>query len=115
MGKTAGRLVVLGAVLAAIAAGASCALGPQPEPPGASASNSPGVGGAAGAAAGAGGAGSPVIGGSGGSGFNLASDASVPGVADSDSAREQDAKADAAEEAEVDGGDGGTDLQTGDD
>jgi hypothetical protein len=111
MGKTAGRLVVLGAVLTAVAAGASCALGPQPEPPGAAASTSAGAGGgagAAGAAVGAGGAGSPVIGGSGGSGFNLPSDASVPTATD-DAAREQDAKTDAGEDASD------TDLEAGDD
>jgi hypothetical protein len=122
MGKTAGRLVVLGAVLAAAVAGASCALGPQPEPPGTTAASN--VGGAGGASGSTGGAGGAMIGGSGGGivatggsggypagagGSYAGVDASVPAVTDSEGGREKDANAD----AEIDGGDGAADLEAG--
>jgi hypothetical protein len=118
MGKTAGRILVIGAILAAASAGSSCGLGAQPEPPGLG-SASTGAGGSTNVPPFNATDGS-VVSGSGGSagtlpavgaGGDYVGDSGVPVAFDTDAAREQGV--DAAEAGEIDGGDGAASLDGG--
>jgi hypothetical protein len=126
MGRTARRLIVLGAVALAAIAAASCMLNPQPEPPSESAPYSPGTGGSMSGAGGSAGFYNPgtdasAAGGTGG-GWNGtggtggeyvvldagSAEAFVPPTTDADGGREGDA--DAGDAAAIDGGDGAADA-----
>jgi hypothetical protein len=101
MGKTARALLGLYAVLAAVAAGPSCGLNPQPEPPGVDRGAGGGqTGGWGGSTATAGAGGSSAPGGSagtaGGGGYIVVADAAAPGVTDNEAGQDAGADADAA-------------------